>query len=161
MIDDESEEKQREKDRLTFTQFAKKVGRPRVDIEDAVFDRLIQLPLTKLDLSWCLGVSASKLETYCDQRFGQSYEKVRRDNLEFMKTRILAKQFEVAFKGAGSEKMLIHLGEQYCDQVSRSKIEQTVMQEIEFKIGWADDYQPKATEKDVTPEIDSRIEKKV
>lgn len=113
-----------------------KMGRPKIIINDKLFDTLIQLPIIKDDVAKCLGCSPDTLETYCKTRFQATFSALSDQNRQNFRKNIIAKQYEMALKG--DRVMLIWLGKQYCGQVE--KIEQKIEQKIaEFKLGFSDE----------------------
>lgn len=112
------------------------MGRPKIEINDKLFDILIQLPLIKEDIAKCLGCGIDTLQTYCQKRFGTTFSVLSEQNRQTFRKNIIGKQYEMAMKG--DRCMLIWLGKQYCGQ--SEKIEQKVEQKsIEFKIGFSDE----------------------
>lgn len=108
----------------------KKMGRPKVVVNDADFDTVIQLPLTKEDMAKVLKCSDTHLDTYCKQRFGQTFLVLKEQNRQNFKKNIIGKQYELAMKG--DRTMLIWLGKQYCEQTDKTEISGSSNQPIQI-----------------------------
>lgn len=111
----------------------KKMGRPKVEINERQFETCIQLPLTKSDLAAILGCSVPTIERYIKARFGCTFDTLREQKRSNFKKNILAKQYEMAVKG--DRTMLIWLGKNYLEQSDKveSKEEINVNHLVEYK----------------------------
>lgn len=97
-----------------------KIGRPRKDIEEKLFDQLIQLPLIKSDIAHAFGCSEDTIENYVKARFQTTFSELQAEKRQLFRKNILGKQYELAMKG--NVALLIWLGKQYLGQ--SDKIEQ-------------------------------------
>jgi AraC-like DNA-binding protein len=99
----------------------KKMGRPPKVLDDALFDKIIILPLIRDDIAKIMGCSDEHLNTYCKRRFGKTFLSVQEENRQIFRSNILAKQYEMAMKG--NIPLLIFLGKNYCKQSDKHEIQ--------------------------------------
>lgn len=105
----------------------KQMGRPRIEINDELFDSIIELPLIKADIAKVLKCSEDTVERYVKKRFDQTFAECQEQNRQMFRRNILAKQYELAMKS--DRVMLIWLGKQYLGQ--SEKIESSNVLKLE------------------------------
>ena len=97
------------------------MGRPKIKIDEKMFDTAIQLPLIKSDICSLVGnCSEDTLERYCKERFGLRFAELQEQKRQNFRKNILGKQYELAMKG--DRVMLIWLGKQYLGQREKQEI---------------------------------------
>lgn len=97
-----------------------KTGRPKAIIDKKLFDKSMQLPLTKDAIASLLCISADTLQRYCKKEYGVTFAVLKQQKAHNFRKDILAKQFEMAMKG--DRVLLIWLGKQYCEQSDAPKV---------------------------------------
>jgi len=91
-----------------------KMGRPKIEINEKLFDQLIQLPLIKADFAHAFNCSEDTLENYVKARFECTFSALQAQKRQILKRNLFAKQLEIALKG--NVAMLIFLGKNYLGQ---------------------------------------------
>lgn len=109
-----------------------KMGRPKKEIDDRLFDQLIQLPLIKSDIGHAFNCSEDTLERYVKARFECTFAELQAQKRQNFKRNILAKQLEMAMKG--NVALLIWLGKNYLDQKEKIETEETGNKSINITI---------------------------
>lgn len=94
-------------------------GRPLVEIDWALIDRILARGGKMPDCVYLTGVSASTIERRIREEMGMTFNDYRQLQLTSLRLKILDKQVEVAMEGDSA--MLKHLGEQYCDQSTKNQ----------------------------------------
>lgn len=100
-----------------------KMGRPKIEINEKLFDQLIQLPLIKADFAHAFNCSEDKIEHYVKERFDCTFSALKEQKRQIFKRNILAKQLEVAMRG--NVAMLIFLGKNYLGQTDKLETKET------------------------------------
>jgi hypothetical protein len=113
-----------------------KMGRPKIEINQTVFDTVIQLPLTKADIAGCCAVSEDTIERYVKSRFETTFAVLHEQKKHTFRKNILGKQYEMAMKG--DRTLLIWLGKQYLNQADKVETKQDVSLKAEdsFQSAW-------------------------
>ncbi len=114
-----------------------KMGRPKIEINEKLFDQLIQLPLIKSDFAHAFSCSEDKIEHYVKERFDCTFSALKEQKRQIFKRNILAKQLEVAMRG--NIAMLIFLGKNYLGQADKLETKETGDKTINIQIQ-KDDY---------------------
>lgn len=115
---------------------AKKTGRPYVEIDKDLFQKVLAIPFSTLEnVSAFFDCSEDTIERWCKREFKVRFADLKTQKTEGMKLKLAGKQYEVAMKG--SIPMLIWLGKQNLGQSEKveSKIDATVS-DVTYKASW-------------------------
>jgi len=93
-----------------------KMGRPKKEIDERVFEEAIRCPLSKGDISRIVGVSEDTLERWIKEKYDCTFTEIQDQNRAFMRKNILAAQLDLAINQKNGT-MQIWLGKNYCGQV--------------------------------------------
>lgn len=100
-----------------------KMGRPPVDFDWQLFERLCTYPLKNSDIAHIMGVSVDTISRLCKKQKGVTFAQYKEEKQAGFKLMIMQKQLEVA--KSGNVAMLIWLGKQYLDQMDAAKQDNT------------------------------------
>jgi hypothetical protein len=91
-----------------------KMGRPRIEIDKAMFEKLCSIMCTLTDIAGFFDCSVDTIENWCKRIYGETFSETYKKKCAPGKVSLRRKQFETAMKG--SVPMLIFLGKQHLGQ---------------------------------------------
>lgn len=113
---------------------AKKMGRPRKDLEDMKFDGwdLLEESIIWASEAYCaekLGITVQTLEDKIRQDFGMTFLEYKDQKMQKIKKDLRMKQYEVAMKG--NVVMLIWLGKNLLTQFDKSQTDVSIQEKVD------------------------------
>ena len=91
-----------------------KMGRPKAEVDENLFSRVIQCPMSKDWVIHAMGVSRSTLERWIKKKYGLTFDEIQKQKMALTKAKIIYKQIEVALQG--NPAFLIWTGKVLCGQ---------------------------------------------
>lgn len=99
-------------------------GRPQLEIDYELLERVCQFPHKLDDIAYLMGCSIDTLERRIKERYGQTLAGYCASRLSITKQRLYGKQMELAMKG--NVQLLIWIGKQLLGQSDKTMIDQNV-----------------------------------
>lgn len=105
-------------------------GRPKIEINQEVFEGLCRLQCTKVEMCNFFEVDEKTLTRWCKETYGLGFSDIREEKASVGKVSLRRMQYRSA--ESGNVTMQIWLGKQWLDQTDRQDIKQEVTQENSF-----------------------------
>lgn len=93
---------------------AKKMGRPKIQIDQNQFEKLCNIMCTLDDISGFFDCSPDTIERWCKSNYGETFADVYKKKSAIGRVSLRRKQFEVAM--TGDRTLLVWLGKQQLGQ---------------------------------------------
>lgn len=92
---------------------AKKMGRPKIPINQQEFEKLCYMQCTETEIASFFDCSVDTIENWCKATYGTTFSEIYKRKSEYGKISLRRTQFKIAEKSAA---MAIFLGKQYLGQ---------------------------------------------
>lgn len=102
------------------TNKTKSAGRPRIAIDQSVFEGLCEIQCTLSEVAHVLGCSEDTIERWCKRTYSKRFADIYEEKRDFGRKSIRRAQYEKAVN-AKDTSMLIWLGKQYLGQKEPSQ----------------------------------------
>lgn len=100
---------------------AKKMGRPRIEIDKTQFEKLCSIMCTEEEIAGFFSCSVDTVERFCKREYGETFAEIYKTFGSYGKISLRRSQFKLAEK---SPAMAIFLGKNYLGQ--KDSFEQTI-----------------------------------
>ena len=99
---------------------AKKMGRPRIEIDKQLFENLCGLQCTMDEIALCFGCCIDTVEKWCKREYGKTFSVVFEEKKARGKVSLRRTQWKLAKKSAA---LAIFLGKNYLGQTDKQDVE--------------------------------------
>ena len=106
----------------------KKMGRPKIEISQSIFEGLCHIQCTKEEIAATLRCDEDTINTWCKETYKQTFSVVFDQKRKGGWSSLRRKQWEVAL--SGDKTMLIWLGKQYLGQSDKQLVAETTKEEL-------------------------------